>query len=340
MVKLLKFGVVVSNLKTLADEIGRLFQLEARRLSQEGTILKIVLIVGGGTFAGVAQFMSSPEKGGVPWNQILGIGGVMAMALGGLYSTFRERQTPGALDEARKALEVAREFQARELDQKLALEELEDKQRRLSHIYQAMQIMREAIEQTLLLPPTSERQVADTVLDLASTSIRSAIDFQMDETWTVSIYEAVQGSGGIELECIAADRFDRRAANITRRWAIGVGHTGAAYARGSEIVVPDLADAALGTLDQLPAGYSHPTDQGRYRSIAAVPIRLGPNGPPWGVVVASSDRPRRFTLNLDEPGSLGAETTRAVAGMIGLAVEAYRSRPMPSQSALATPPNP
>jgi hypothetical protein len=242
------------------------------------------------------------------------------MALGGLLGVLRERSSASALDSARQAIEEARRAQTDQFALQDYIEEAEDKLRRFAHLHTAYLSMREAVEQCFSITPKDEARAAELVLNVATTSIRSAIDFQMDEAWTVSIYQARTGTSGVELVCVAADRFDSRGAAGTRVWPLGVGHTGATFAKGDETVVPDLAALELGTLDRLPSPYSHSTDGSRYRSIAAVPVRLSPSKPLWGVVVATSDRPSRFTLYHDEKGSLSAEVVRVLAGMIALAV--------------------
>lgn len=310
-----------NSLKDLADRIGFLFKNEAKDLRGESRIVKIILLVGGGVAAGVAQFIESSHS----WPEWMGIGGVIAMAVGGFIGTLREQTTIEALEEARQALEVARTAETSYLYVQNYIGDLEDKLRRMAHLHTAQFSMREAVEQCINLPKKDEAGATEKVLASAKTLLRAAMDFQMDEQWTVSVYHAQQGNDGkVELACVAADRFDQRSADQTRRWPIGVGHTGSTYAKGDETVVPDLAALQLGTLDRLPNLYSHETDSQRYRSIAAVPINVLNDPTPWGVVVATSDRPNKFTLDHDQKGSLNAEVVRAFAGVMALAVATQR----------------
>lgn len=315
---------LTKTLKDLADRVGTRFSAEAKRLRNEGLALKLFLIIGGGAAAGIAQFIDPPSAGQADWAKLLGFGGVGAATLGGFWGTFREKSTAEALDEARLAIDEARHAQASDFKIKTYVGELNDKLRRMAHLHTAHLSMREAVEQCMAASTKDEAAAADIVLQSAALPIRSAIDFQMDESWTVSVYQARASATGIELVCVAADRFDTRAANLTRTWPLGVGHTGATFAKADETVVPDLAALELGTLDRLPASISHGTDSQRYRSIAAIPVRVAGDKTPWGVVVTTSDRPHRFTLQHDEKGSLSAEVARTLAGMIALAVATQR----------------
>lgn len=312
-------------LSAIAGRVGLLFKREAGWLRVETLTTKLILIVAGGAAAGAAQFIDDPAPGAPDWAKILGFGGVGAMFLGGVLGTIRERTNAEALEEARQAIDEARHAQGEHFQITQYVAEMEDKLRRMSHLHTAHLSMREAVEQCFSLTPKDEAKAAEIVLRAATTVIRPAIDFQMDEAWTLSIYQArPDPAGKVELACIAADRFDRRSASATRVWPVGVGHTGSTYAKGDETVVPDLAALQLGTLDRLPLKYSHPTDSLRYRSIAAIPVRVLQDADPWGVVVATSDRPSRFALEHDEKGSLSAEVVRAVAGIVGLAVATQR----------------
>lgn len=312
-------------LEAIADRIGSFFTAEARHLRNERLGLKLVLIVGGGVAAGAAQFIDPPTAGSVDWSKIFGFGGVALLGIGGFWGAFREKTTAEALDEARKAVDEARQAQAAEFETRIYMSDLGDKLRRMSHLHTANLSMREAVEQCVNLSSKNEADAARLVLQAGALSVRAAIDFQMDEAWTVSVYQAqVQPSGATELVCIASDRFDAQPAAQTRQWPVGVGHTGSTFAKADETVVPDLSALELGTLDRLPAAISHDTDGQRYRSIAAIPVQVIGDATPWGVVVATSDRASRFTLHHDEKGSLSAEVARALAGMVGLAVATQR----------------
>ena len=317
----------------LRDKLGDLFRRESRAHKFARRFVSVGLIAGGAAAAGWAQFITPLGKGESNFPHILGYMGVIAAFVGAAWVFMVDEDKSEALETARKALDDVRDHEFRDLNHSLLIDELQNKQKRLSYLYQALQNMREGIEQAHQISPPSETDAVARVLEIGVSVIRSAIAFSMDEAWTISAYRADPGPEGAVLTCIAASRFDGRDAAKTRSWPVGVGHTGAAYARSAEIVVADLADPALGTLDQLPVPWAHGTDTERYRSIAAVPIRALNDGKPWGVVVASSDKPDRFTLDRDAPGSISAEVVRGLAGMLALAVTSQRGRseaPAPS----------
>lgn len=307
----------------LAREIGRLFEQSSRDQAVARRIVTVLLIGGGAALAGAAQFMTPLDAGESGLPRLLGYLGVGAAFTGAVWVALVDDDKSEVLEAARQAISAAQEVELTSIHREIATANLQDGQRRLTHLYQAMQFMREGVEQATAISPPDAITAVSRVLDLGASSIRSAIDFSMDEAWTISVYVAEDGMDGRVLRCVASTRFDQRAGG-TRTWPIGVGHTGAAYARESEVVVPDLSDPALGTLDQVPPPLAHDTDVDRYRSIAAVPIRAALDGRSWGVVVATSDRAHRFTLDRDEPGSLSAEAVRGLAGMLALAVASQR----------------
>jgi len=318
-------GIVVEKadrIGQIGDRVGAAFAAEAKRVRDDRRVVQLVLVVAGGALAGAAQFVTK-DAGGLDW-PLIGLVGVGLMAFGGFQGILRERSSAEALNEARAAVDEARTMQTEHHLVQQYADEADDKLRRMAHLHLAHLSMREAVERCFSLPAKDEAKAAATVLDVSAASIRSAIDFQMDEIWTVTVYQAQGATGTTQLVPIAADRFDDREAEKTRSWPIGVGHTGSTYAKADETVVPDLGAAELGTLDRLPTGIRHDTDSQRYRSIAAIPVRVSDDPLPWGVVVATSDRPSRFTLQHDEKGSLSAEAARALAGMVALAVASQR----------------
>jgi hypothetical protein len=64
-------------------------------------------------------------------------------------------------------------------------------------------------------------------------------------------------------------------------------------------------------------------DRARYRSLAAIPVISGtdPAVRPWGVVVATSDRPNHFHAD-HMTGIRTIEGARALAGMVGVVIRA------------------
>ena len=309
------------SVQEIADRVGSLYSEEAKALVWDSRLVKIILIVGGGLAVGIAQFTETVHH----WPKWVGVCGALAMAIGGFIGVLREKTSIQALEEARSALEAARSYEVEGVYVQNYISDIEDKLKRMSHLHTAQFTMRETVEQCLMLNQKNEAVATQMVLTSAAPLLRAALNFQMDEEWTLSVYQARPDMSGKEtLFCVAADRFDKREANLTRSWPIGVGHTGSTFAKADETVVPDLSALQLGTLDKLPSSISHESDAQRYRSIAAVPINVLNDAAPWGVVVATSSKPNKFTLDHDQKGSLNAEVVRAFAGIMALSVATQR----------------
>jgi len=77
--------------------------------------------------------------------------------------------------------------------------------------------------------------------------------------------------------------------------------------------------------ESLSGGRAAAHDAARYSSIVAEPIILKAGEPPWGVVVATSDRKGHFNPD-DRVGVRSVEGIRCLAEMTSLAVKIYQSR--------------
>lgn len=94
-------------------------------------------------------------------------------------------------------------------------------------------------------------------------------------------------------------------------------------------MVPNMHHAGLGTVFNIAAG-ARDYDSDRYRSIAAVPIRVGGREKPWGVIVATNDRFGHFGLG-DAIGPQNEEAVRLLAGMVALAAVVANDEPITPQ---------
>jgi hypothetical protein len=274
---------------------------------------------------------------------ILALTALVVIAVGGLFGFLSETDLSSTLESARRAIEDARDF-------KFKVDEFESSRQRLIlnkeirrglQMYNSMDVMRGAIEQSLDIPNVTAAQIIQTCLRAASTSLLVAFDFEMGETWTICVYQARRGeeSGKVILECIAHERTIQCDLSQARKWEEGVGAAGIAYSTGNELFIPDLASSALGAIFKLrdaPArhGALRPYDEKRYRSIAVVPIVVGASEIPWGVAVATSDQVGHFSVTPAD-GVATYEPVRAIAAMAALAVKAVEVR-----SAVARESNP
>lgn len=100
-----------------------------------------------------------------------------------------------------------------------------------------------------------------------------------------------------------------------------------ALLRDAEIVAPDMLDPLGRSLFNLQSGDMKDDDAIRYRSMIAIPVNVGKDDRPWGVVLASSDEPHHFLMdgaddNVELP--LRTEALRAFGGLVALAVAGTR----------------
>jgi GAF domain-containing protein len=150
--------------------------------------------------------------------------------------------------------------------------------------------------------------------------------FEQADRWTICVFygDIDQREGRRVLRCVAHARAIECDISEARTWPEGVGVGGVAYANAREVIVPDLVDEAMGTVFDL-GDRKRSYDEERYRSLAAVPILVDRGEKPWGVVIATNDRPHHF--NVEGTGVRTVEAVRALAGMVALAVSVSRAAP-------------
>jgi hypothetical protein len=132
------------------------------------------------------------------------------------------------------------------------------------------------------------------------------------------------------LECIAHARKIQCDLSNARAWPEGVGVAGVAFSMKNEITIPDMNAAELGTVFKLNAE-ARTYDYARYRSMVAVPIRVGSDDIPWGVAVVTSDKPHHFNVEPSD-GVPTSEPIRAIAAMAALAVKSLGTSEGSAQS--------
>jgi hypothetical protein len=320
----------MANLQELASEIGGFFEERYRRFSNVSMMIKLLLVIGGSVVAGVAHFQTE-ENTPSAWH-VAGIFAALAVGVGGILLVIAEVSDPGKeLETARKAVEVARE-QERLIDQYGDYQEqYEITIDRAIELYRAVDQMRSVIQNVLTHPTTDEIKTIKALLEAAERSLKIASGFEIDEHWTLCVYRAQhdETSKRTVLKCVADLRSIPCNLELARKWPEGVGVAGVAYASGGEITVPNLQAAEIGNRFGTGA-ISKDDDDDRYRSMVAVPVFTSYNTRPWGVVAATSDRMSHFLAD-EHPGIRTSEATRALAGMVALALEALNSSKLPDK---------
>lgn len=315
-------------LRGVIEDVAALQRARSRTEHRVALALKLVVLLFA-LVAGVAQFLSVPDPAGFGFWNYAGVWSSVIIFLGGLVILIGEHRRPDELEAARRATHVASLFDEAGRDRAYLLSQLD----RASELFQAMQLMRVAIELFIELEIDDEQSRVELLMTAVDPTLFLAFDFEFGEHWTVSVYRAFPDPDhGEILRCLASKRAWKRDDDAlpVRAWPRGVGVAGIAYARGLELVIPDLADRALGSFDELPPNLARESDARNYRSMAAAPIDV--LGARWGVAVATSNLPGRFDME-DEAGIRGAEAVRALAGMVALAVAArHRTDPGSSPS--------
>lgn len=322
-----------SRLNELSDRLGCLFKRKADAMHQASRWVRTLLILSGAALAGASQFIPPPpaDIGGVPWNLVLGLIGTCLAFAGGFWSIFVDQTAPEALDEARKAVEISKELRAEaeaairkaELETLAGREQLQDwieHSQWLGALNATTMTLMEAVENILASgkPPTGDD--FQTLLEDEAPNILKLLEFEVDEYWTLAIYQYVaQGEGG-QLVCTAHMRSQRTDEKKEHRsWGVGEGIAGQAYAIKEELIVADLTEKSQAMWLNVPRESRRDGDESRYRSFAAVPIRSGNSPLIWGVAVASSDRPSRFAPEEVETLARNVQPLRIIANCVALA---------------------
>ena len=188
----------------------------------------------------------------------------------------------------------------------------------------ANRTMREALEQALLVAEATPSEASNLMLQTALRFITASIGFDSDEEWAISVFQ-VQGEGKEALlRRITAARADRLSEQSDpRSWKRNEAYVGAAWHSARDLIIEDSSDPQVSLDYPVPQGKKRDYDTERYRSMAAIPVRLGPEPRIWGVVAASSNRVGRFRRDPNNRQVQTVDTVRAMARMIALMAAAF-----------------
>lgn len=314
-----KTGGRMANYDVLADKISAHIgsRLNAVKNTAKGAK---AAVIGGSVLLGAA------ELGAV--GHMVGILSVVVVFAAGLLLIIWEQDSVSELDSARLALEATRtkdlELATRSEDTRRAARQAS----RMLLLYNGMDVMRDAVEGALLGDQMDIAPLIDGLVESAKRPLLLALGFEMHQYWTLCVYigEPDASNTRKQLRLIAHTRTIMCDIADARVWPEGVGIAGQTYLLGNEIIVPDLSAPDFGTLFQIP---EPKLEDSRYRSMVGIPIRLGADGPIWGVVIATSDRPGHFS-NDERDGVRPAEGARALAKMVALIVAANDARKKPA----------
>lgn len=263
---------------------------------------------------------------------VLAITGAVVAALSGGFVAaidYRKLELGANLTEAEAVAEdaIAR-GRAVERERDGIRTEAEALDRKRLALIDANRTMRKALEQVLLVPEATLDQAANAMLQAALRFLVASVGFDQDEEWAISIFQ-VQGEGeDAVLRRIAAARADRLTERLdARSWKRNDGFVGAAWVGRRDVIIEDGHDPRVREDYQVSAERRREYDDRRYRSMAAVPVRLGADQHIWGVVAASSDQLGRFRRDPGNRRVQTVDTVRGIARMTALMAAAFeRSR--------------
>lgn len=301
---------------------GVTFVRRARRFQKW---INIVCVLGGGALAAIGGAMEGglvPDTGsGILTAKGLCVwAGVFFVFVGGVLLFFIQDEAPELLARA-AALEGEAQLFLDERDnflsQAQALAALD--QKRLALI-DANRSMRETLEQALLIAEADANATAQAMLENAKRLVLMSIGFGIDEEWAISVFK-VEGDELVRVAAMRAGQLPPPA--LARTWRRNEGFVGRAWANEQAVIVEDGTVADV--LDQfsVPQEKQRAYDAGRYRSMAAVPIRIGDPAQIWGVVAASTNCAARFRRDPGNKQVQAVDTVRLIARMTGLAAVAF-----------------
>ncbi len=277
-------------------------------------------LVGLGALGALIVALSRLDTTGLPGLIALIAGVVLAFVSAALVGAMDFKkieigvQFKSAEEVAEKAIKLGREIAADRRKVEEGATVLDQRRRgRLQAIEQMLQVVEAGL---LSSDEAAKKATAATLLRRSITSIRSAVDYQAADVFTVSIFRRE----GNQMVRIAAEWTDPELAGSGgRNWRKGQGFTGAAWHKAEanpngEVILADTAHDYI--LSEYPVPDRDPRRERLYRSVASIPILIRHNNEVWGVVTATSDRPGVFDRS--GPGLQNVDVVRDVARIAAL----------------------
>lgn len=313
-----------SRLKPNRD--GMLRKVSERILGLEKMRLWLAVMTAGGVAtAGIGKLLSgTPGIVAVVVGVVLAFAGTLLLAR----FDFRKLELTSEMVEAEaiaeEAIAIGRMLEA---DIRQLTEEGEAVDRRRLALRQVNDITREVAEQAAVAEVAEFRAAAKTMLELAIIPIGTSIGFAQDERWAISIFKIEKAGSDDVLRRVTGIRAERlqEQANA-REWRLNEGLVGTVWATKRDAIIEDYRDARVPQDYPMPDELKRNYDADRYRSMAGVPIILGPQKEIWGVVAASSDVTGRFTRDPNNSKTQAVDTIRALSRASALLAAIFEKR--------------
>lgn len=291
--------------------------------------IKLLLILGGGSLAGLAQLpLGLPDT----TNRVIGLIGVAMALLGGVLLLLIEKDHVDLMVEAREAVTKWRAA-------KRSCDQVEREKQDLTTALEAERLLAVAFDTIIRFLHTAlshEKMTLDERLDsfVSGAAARLVDPMKLgDEDWTISIFRKMEVKGQIRM-CRAASCWkDRASENDEKRsWARGKGWTGKAWANGEDQPsAPYVVEADAWTKEaQLRYdmdGQGREEDRERYKSVVAIPLHVQGSKEVFGVVTATSGRIEAFGVQEGTPPRRNFDTIKSFTLLVAALAASQHTAP-------------
>lgn len=179
----------MKRLDRISNRVKLAFRAQGQKHFNASMFVKVGLVIGGATIAALCQCVELAHANDEfsVWT-IGGIAGAVIVAIGGAFVAMTETDTYTALETARDAVEEAR-ARDRAIERLDAERLFYDRElNRALELYNAMDVMRGSIEQSLDVPNVASARIIDTCLKAALNSLLIALRISVEHTWTICVY--------------------------------------------------------------------------------------------------------------------------------------------------------
>lgn len=211
------------------------------------------------------------------------------------------------------------------------LELINDRQTRQIAAIAALHDAASRVDETCMQVDLAAQQL----IDSAALEIGSAIGFEGGEYFTFSVFmiDHIQQEA-VRIAARWADPNGEKA-DARNTWLSGEGYTGLAWRNGTEVIETDCSLPDVKRRYAIPPAAMRENDDLRYRSVAAIPIRVGADRSVWGIAIATSDKVGRFAFQGDVAALCAAAMVRNVAEIMALLAARPMGRIVPNQEQAA-----
>ena len=290
-----------------------------RRSQRWQLAIKLVLVLLGGTLAGLAQL---PFPWADPTKLLLGGAGAAMALTGGALLLLIDNENVAALEQARATVKVWRATISNADRLEGERQQLEQSLRRSKELTVTFDTMIRFLEFALALDGVTLEQRLDRFIGPVAPALIGSMGLGGQHSWTISIFRKQAFDGEERMVRVASNWADREGEREdTRAWRRGKGWTGMAWLLAEErpkdpyVVEADTAtEAARSRYDTDDQGDE--LDYGRFRSVAAVPFRDSRTREVMGVVTATSSRPGAFGVDRNTPGRRNLDTIKSFSLLV------------------------